>query len=86
MLGVERQQALETLEGVERPETRAVKRDQSERVAEPSLLCGWIDPGEPINPPLDRPEKPPEEGRLAAEDTHHVAAERSDQQCDSDRE
>jgi hypothetical protein len=74
------------LDCVKRPDTRAVKGDQCERVAEPSQLCGWIDPGEPINAPLDRPEEPSKEGRLAAEDARHVAAERPDQQCDSDRE
>ena len=77
LLRIERQRALQPLQGVERQETDDREGDHRRRVGEPALLARLVDASEAIENALDRPQDRREEIGLARIDFDDQAAQRN---------
>ena len=74
---VQRQKVLQPLQGVERQESGDRKDDHRDRIGVPVLLPRRIDPGQPIEAALDRPEHGSEKVTLAGVEAGNQSAERN---------
>ena len=74
--GIERQEILQPLQRVERQEAGDGKDDHGDRVAVPVLFARRIDPGQAIEPTLDRPQHGAQKGSVARVHARHKGAER----------
>ena len=75
-LRVERQQALEALEGVQDQHRDDAERQHRDRVLRPPHLVPLIHAGQPVDQPLERPQDRVKPGALAREHPRHERAER----------
>ena len=73
---IERQEILQPLQSVQRQETRDGKDDHGDCIAIPVLFARRIDPGQAVEPTLDRAQHRPQKGSLASVHTRHERAER----------
>ena len=81
---IERQAALDAEEDVEDQEAGDVEEEHRHRIGQPVLLALLVDPADPVEHGLDRPQDRRQERALAGEDARHVPAERLHQR-DHDR-
>ena len=74
---VQRQKALQPLDGVERQESGDGKDDHRDRIGEPVLLAGRVHPGQAVKAALDRSEDGSEEASFARVYAGNEFAERN---------
>jgi hypothetical protein len=78
LLRVERQHILQALQCIEHHDAREVEGQQTERIARPGLLLGWIDTGNPIKSGFERAEQALHGRAAGVENACHVATKRAD--------